>query len=271
MKVLIPVILVTLILILSRNILTTKNKLTAQNTPSPTATPYQFPYKKPQIAKNNSYRIIIVGDSMVAALGPNANRLREHLKALYPDSEFVTYNYGYAASNVLSLSERLNKTTSNQGSELPPILGEEFELLIIESFGYNPLSQYPLSEGLNKQNEILESSVRQFLSVKPNTYLAFMTPIAPDPTNFAKTTYNLSPEIRTSWVNERIAYIENHKKFAVDREIPLIDMFELSKNTDGSVNRKLIGEDFIHPSADGVEFMSKSIAEFIYNNHVFPK
>ena len=74
---------------------------------TPTPTPYQFPYKNPIIPKGQSYRIIIVGDSIVNSLGLNANVLREDLIKYYPDSEFVTYNYGYPSTNVLSLYQRL--------------------------------------------------------------------------------------------------------------------------------------------------------------------
>src|SRR4029079_14175817 len=69
------------------------NNPSENNTPAPT--PYQFPYKNPSISKNGSYRIVIVGDSVVGTLGLNANVLRERLISYYPNSEFVTYNYGY--------------------------------------------------------------------------------------------------------------------------------------------------------------------------------
>src|SRR5688572_14135817 len=100
----------------------------------PLPTPYQFPYKNPAITKNDSYRIVVVGDSIVNSLGLNANVLREDLIKYYPDSEFVTYNYGYPSSNVLSLYERLTKITKNASTENQPILEKEFELIIIESF-----------------------------------------------------------------------------------------------------------------------------------------
>src|SRR3990172_9163732 len=177
----------------------------------PTPTPYLFPYKNPSITKNRSYRIVIVGDSIVATLGLNANVLRENLISYYPDSEFVTYNYGFPSTNVLSLYDRLKEDILKQG----------FELIIIESFGYNPLSQYPLAEGLKKQNEELERSVRLILSKKPNAALAFLTPIAPDPVYFAIGSLDLSPEVRRSWVKERIAYIDNHRKFAQGKGIPV--------------------------------------------------
>ena len=70
-----------------------KSKVLTKNIlPTPIPTPYQFPYKNPIIPKGQSYRLIIVGDSIVNSLGLNANVLREDLIKYYPDSEFVTYN-----------------------------------------------------------------------------------------------------------------------------------------------------------------------------------
>lgn len=245
------------------------NFISKSEQPSPT--PYQFPYKNPDIPKNGSYRIIIVGDSIVASLGINANTLRQELIKLYPDSEFVTYNYGYPATNIETLTDRLTKTTTDGVTDHPAILEQGFELIILESFAYNPLSHLTLGEGLKKQNEILESSVNLILNRKPKTALAFLTPLAFDSKNFARGTYNLSAEVRKSWINEREAYIENHKRFAKSLEIPVIDIYSLSKNTDGEVKKELISEDFIHPSQQGVDFISKTIADFIYQNKIFPK
>ncbi len=236
----------------------------------PTLTPYQFPYKVPQIPKNQSYRIIIVGDSIVASLGPNANTLRLDLIKRYPDNEFVTYNYGYPATNILTLPLRLTEVTSNGLSENPPILKQGFELLILESFGYNPLSEFTLSEGLQKQTEILEQSVGLILKEKPNAALLFMTPIALS-NDFAKGTYDLSPLQRKSWVEERNAYIENHIKFAKEKGIPIIDVYKASLKPDGSVDKTYISKDFIHPSQKGVDLISQTISDYIFENKIFPQ
>lgn len=67
-------------------------KILPKPTSMPAPTPYQFPYKNPNIPKNGSYRIIIVGDSIINSLGLNANVLRKRLISLYPNSEFVTYS-----------------------------------------------------------------------------------------------------------------------------------------------------------------------------------
>jgi lysophospholipase L1-like esterase len=238
----------------------------------PTPTPYQFPYKNPSIPKNGSYRIFIVGDSVVAALGSNANTLRLNLINYYPDSEFVTYNYGYPATNVLDLYKRLTENSKEaNGTENPAILTQVYELIIIESFGYNPLSEYPLEEGLKKQNEELERSVRAILSQTPKASLAFMTPIALDPINFARSTRDLSPEERKRWVDERVAYIDNHRKFAEERGIPVIDVYRASLKPNGEVDRTYISDDFVHPSQKGIELMSKTIADYIFNNKIFPQ
>jgi lysophospholipase L1-like esterase len=237
----------------------------------PTPTPYQFPYKNPIIPKSRSYRIVIIGDSIVYTLGLNANVLRLYLISDYPDSEFVTYNYGYPSTNVLSLFERLTERTINSGTEVEPILKQGFDLIIIESFGYNPPSEYTLTEGLKKQNEELEKSVRAILAQKPNAALAFLTPIAPDMVNFARTTVDLSPEVRKAWVEERIAYINNHKKFAEEKGIPVIDVYRASLKSNGQVERSYISDDSIHPSKKGIELISKTIADYIFTNKIFPQ
>ena len=237
----------------------------------PTPTPYQFPYKNPVIPKNRSYRMIIVGDSIVNSLGLNANVLREDLIGYYPDSEFVTYNYGYPSTNVLSLYQRLTEKTTNNGTENQAILKQGFELIIIESFGNNPLSQFPLSEGFQKQDDELERSVKAILAGKPNAAIAFLTPIALDPVNYARGTVALSSEVRKKWVAERVAYIDNHRKFAEDKGIPVIDVYKASLKPDGTVDRSYISDDFVHPSKKGIELISKSIADYIFTNKIFPQ
>lgn len=247
-----------------------KSKNLINNIP-PTPTPYQFPYKNPVIPKNRSYRIIIVGDSIVASLGSNANTLRLNLINYYPDSEFVTYNYGYPSTNVLSLYPRLTEKTTNNGTENQAILKQGFELIIIESFGNNPLSEFPLSEGLQKQDDELERSVKVILAEKPNAAIAFLTPIALDPVNYARGTVALSSEVRKQWVAERVSYIDNHRKFAEDKGIPVIDVYKASLKPDGTVDRSYVSDDFVHPSKKGIELISKSIADYIFTNKIFPQ
>ncbi len=79
-------------------------------------TPFNpFPYNPPIIARSRSYRTLIVGDSMVAAFGLNAEPLRQALLSYYPDHEFVNYNYGFPSTNILSLPDRLSTLTTSKG------------------------------------------------------------------------------------------------------------------------------------------------------------
>ncbi len=242
--------------------------------PTITPTPYQFPYKIPVINKNQSYRIILVGDSLTRALGPNAEILRQDLKKYYPANEFVNYNYGYSSTNIETVPDRLTKTTTTgvkNEEEHPAILDQGFELIILESFGYNPLSEKTLVEGLKKQEKVLDEILTLILTRKPNSVLLFMTPIAPDPFTFAKGTLDLSLEQRKSWVAERVAYIKNFQKYADEKGIPVIDIYSKSLFTNGSVNRSYISDDYIHPSQKGIALMSKEIADYIYQNKIFPE
>jgi hypothetical protein len=246
------------------------NKIPIPTTFPPT--PFDpFPYNPPTIPRSRSYRILLVGDSMIAALGLNTEPLRQALIDYYPDNEFVNYNYGFPSTNILSLPDRLEKNTISQGKTFQSILSHGFDLIIIESFAYNPLSEMSLLDGLKKQNEILENIVSNLIKVRPDVVIAFMTPIAPNKNNFAKNTYDLSDDERLLWIEEREAYIKNHIKFAKDKNIPLIDVYEKSLTENGDGNVVFINpDDNIHPSRKGIELMVKTTAKFIYENQIFP-
>ena len=230
-----------------------------------------YPYKIPTIPSKRSYLTVLVGDSMTHLLGENAPRLRERLLELYPTHEFVNYNYGFGATNILSLPERLNQQTEYLGTTHPPILSQDFDLSLIESFGHNPLSEFPQDVGLNKQEEILDQSVRAIIKAKPNAVIVFLTPIAPSREFYAKGVVDLSAEARGIWVDERIAYIKNHVKFARDRRIPVIDVYSASLDKNGRADLRYIAKDNIHPSQAGVDLATKTIAQFIFENKIFPE
>ncbi len=253
-----------------------KSSKTTYQIPIPTTalpTPFNpFPYNPPTIARSRSYRTLLVGDSMVASFGPNAEPLRRTLLSYYPDHEFVNYNYGFPSTNILSLPDRLTTATISQGRTYQSILSQGFDLIIIESFAYNPLSEMSLFDGLQKQNEVLENTVSELIKKHPESVIAFLTPIAPNRDIFAKNVYDLSDVERLLWIEERVAYIKNHIKFAKDKNIPLIDIYTQSLTENGDGDTKYINpDDNIHPSDEGVDLMAKTIAQFIYDNQIFPE
>lgn len=231
-----------------------------------------FPYQRPSVPFKKAYLTYLVGDSIVGALGKSANQLRLDTIADYPQHEFVNYNYGFGSTNILTVPDRLNKQTTYLGETFPAINDQPFDLIIFESFAYNPLSELPLAEGLKKQTEILDSSIKAVIQKHPNSVVAIMTPIAPSEEFFAKGTVDLTPEVRKQWVDERIAYIKNAIAFAEKNNVPLINVYGKSLTPDGKADLKYINpQDYIHPSAEGVKLISKTIADYIFQNHIFPE
>lgn len=213
------------------------------------------------------YTLVLVGDSMTEALG-NSDELKANLKNYYPGKTFEVLNYGFGSTNILSAAQRLEEETY-YGRAFRPILDIAFDLILIESFGHNPLSEYPLQEGLVKQTEALDQIVTAIKKTHPQAKIVFVVTIAPNKENYARGINDLTPEKRALWSEERIRYIKNHIDYARSHQIPLINIFE--KSLDQNQNGKLeyiSNTDFIHPSPTGVYFISEEIAKFISENKI---
>lgn len=222
---------------------------------------------KVKIKYPQDYTIVMLGDSMTEKLG-NSDELRVYLKKYYPDKSFEILNYGFGSTNILSAQERLEKET-HYGRAFRPILDIAFDLILIESFGHNPLSHLPLEEGLQKQNEALDKMVDAIKKEAPVAKIVFVATISPNKRRYGEGQVVLSPEKRAEWANERIAYIKNHIEYAKTHQIPLVNIFEESLNSDADGNLDYISTaDFIHPSPSGVYFISAEIAKFIYESNI---
>jgi len=67
-------------------------------------------------------------------------------------------------------------------------------------------------------------------------------------------------------------YIKNHMAYAQTHKIPLIDIYNKSLTPTGDGNLAYINPiDHIHPSFKGAEFISDEIANYIYDNQIFPR
>lgn len=240
------------------------NSVTISSTPQSSPTPIPSPIILKQAIPQDAYTIILVGDSMTESLGPNTDQLSKDLKEHYPNKTFGIFNLGKGSTNILSLQPLLENN----------ILNREFEVILIESFGYNPLSDLPLEEGLSKQTEALDKAVNSIRTAKQkakvNSIIVFVATIAPNKDKYGEGQVDLSKEQREKWVNERIAYIKNHMQYAKDHNIPLINIY------DKSLDREKITGDLqyieagshIHPSKKGIELISKEIADFLYNEKI---
>ena len=214
------------------------------------------------------YQIVLLGDSMTESLG-NSEIMQSILEKDYPGKVFLILNYGYGSTSVIQAMERLTKETSH-GRVFKPIMDIDFDLILIESFGHNPLSQFPLDEGLQKQNQALDDMVKTITSKKPKSSIVFVATIAPNKQKYALNSVDLSLEKRAEWAEERMAYIQNHIKYAEDHGIPIIDVYSKSL-TNGDGNLKFIrNDDYIHPSPEGLYLISSEIATRISTDQLLP-
>lgn len=224
---------------------------------------------KPKVKYPQDYTIVLLGDSMTETLG-NSVELKEFLQTHYSGKTFEVLNYGFGATNILSVMDRITKETEH-GRKFRPISEIDYDLILLESFGQNPLSQYGSVEGLRHQNEELDKIIAKLKETNPKGQVIFVATISPNKRIFAKNSVDLSDEKRIEWVNERIAYIKNHIAYANSHNIPVINIFEKSLTDNGDGNPDYISrDDYIHPSPTGIIFISRQIADFIYSNSIFP-
>lgn len=240
--------------------------------PTPTPTPFTI-YTPPKISVKPTYKLFLLGDSMTYALGPHGGEFNTVINNLYKqNNKFVDiYNYARPSTNVLSLDEAISTKTKEYDLTLDPLLSQDFDILLIESFGYNPLSQFSREEGLMRQTQELMKIMQKLISTHPKSVIIFYTTIAPNKHNYARTTLlGLSNADRALEADERIAFIQNHAAFANAHHIPLIDIFTKSLK-DGDGNLAYINpDDYIHPSAVGINFIGDELAKYIYDNNILP-
>lgn len=213
--------------------------------------------------------IVFVGDSMTEYLG-NFDELRGYLKKYYPAKKFLLLNYGFSSTNILSVKQRLEQESSHSGRAFQAINDIPFNLIFIESFGHNPLSEYPLEKGLKLQREALDNIISSITQKHPKSSIIFIATIAPNKGRYAEGVVNLTTEERGKWATERVSYIKNHIEYAKKHNIPLINIYEKSLDQNGTGNIDYISSnDFIHPSPTGIYFISEEIAKFLYGNNLF--
>lgn len=224
--------------------------------------------EKTKVKYPEDYTLVLVGDSMTQYLG-NSDELRAYLKEYYPGKTFEVLNYGFGSTNILSVEKRLTQKTFLD-REYRPILDIAFDLIAVESFGHNPLSEYSLEEGLKKQREALEKIVELIKKENPSSKILFIATISPNSKVYAYRKVDLTDEQRAKWAEERVAYIKNHIAYALSHNIPIVNIYEKSLNEDGDGNLEYISDsDYIHPSPNGVKFISKTIADFLFENNIF--
>lgn len=257
-----------------------------QDMTPPTQTPYSptpptnekfTTYKLPHIPKKDFYRIAMVGDSMTFALGVHGGKMSEYINNLYQSTpghqRILIDNYAIGSKNILNLHDQMTMQRTVGDTTLQPLVSTQYDMILIESFGYNPLSQLGLEGGQKKQTEILDETMKLLTTKYPNTAVVFVATIAPNKAIYGqKVNQGSALSDRSEQAEERMSYIKNHITYAKLHNIPIIDIYDKSLTQNGDGNSLYINPgDDIHPSVAGIDFISHEIANFIYNSQILPK
>lgn len=253
-----------------------KERIIPTITPSPT--PFMFTtYTPPKIERKEVYKIAMIGDSMTAALGPHGGGMSEYLESIYKESgstnqRIIIDNYA-VSSSILAVDNQITKEFSINEYKFGPLIEQDYDVILIESFGYNPLSEFGMEEGLLKQTLSLDNLMERLIRERPNAVIIFVATIAPSLKSYGQSTQpNSTVEDRRKRAEERVAYIKNHIHYANTHGIPLINIYEKSLNSEGDGDTKYINaDDDIHPSAEGVVFIGKEIGKYISENQILIK
>ncbi len=231
-------------------------------------------YTAPVIEKKREYTIVMIGDSMTHALGPHGGKFYEDINPLYKSSNhgILIDNYSVGSTNILSLDKAMNSKVTFWDVTLEPLLSRPFDLILVESFGYNPLSQYGIENGIKRQNEELDKLMKTIIKTHPKAAIMFVATIAPNKTYYSLPIDRGKPqEERVKSAEERIAYIKNHIEYAKSHNIPVINIYEKSLTPAGDGNLEYINpDDYIHPSAVGLEFIGQELANSVYDSKILP-
>lgn len=229
--------------------------------PTPTAVPVTRKSKK------DAMSITIVGDSMVDTLGPEVGGLGNKLRVTYPTTTFTIINHGVGAENIDSGLLRLTSGYTYLGSPRPSVVSQKPDVIIIESFGYNP---YPFDEGaLTKHWLQLAAMVDVIKQQLPETKIMIAATITPNWNVFGDGApfLNFSAEGKKQKVETIKSYIDNAVKFAQSQKLPLADAFHPTLDSAGNGKLGYInGGDHIHYSDSGRSYMASILANALISN-----
>jgi lysophospholipase L1-like esterase len=234
-------------------------------TPTPTPAPVVLGVATPapkRTARKTNMTIAVLGDSMV----PDLNR---ELTAIYPKTTFTVLNYGVGGENIDSGLPRIASNYTYLGEAKPSIVSQAPDVVVLESFGYNP---YSFDEGALTRHWLAMAAIVDAIRANlPNASIVVASTIAPNWDTFGDGAAGLSfdPAGKRQKVETIKTYLENAAKFAAGEHLPFADAFHPTLTADG--NGKLVyinAGDHIHPSGEGRALFGRVVAATIAANRL---
>lgn len=211
---------------------------------------------KPRVIEK-TYRLAVLGDSMIQTMGAGLPDLASTLKKYYPNINFKLLNYGIGATDIESGLNRL-----------PDLLAQNPDIIVIESFAYNHWNN--TQSDLNRQWLTLAKMIDAIKS-QSQAKIILTAAIAPDQNTLCDGIegINLLPQHKREKAQTIKAYLQNLVNFANSQGYPLADAYHSSLNRDGNGRAIYVNSnDHLHPSAAGRALLSEKIANTILQNQL---
>ena len=208
--------------------------------------------------------VAIFGDSMVDTMGTGLPYLKSVLSQYYPQVQFNLLNYGIGAQNIESGLSRFGETHSYQDRNYPAITSSGANIIIIESFAYNPPAGG--EAGLDTQWQTLSQMVNK--AAAAGAKVMILATIAPSRTQFGQGPGGISWTRDEAWQQAELInkYLANAVRLSNTLKVPVVDAYHVSLLSDGEGNPVFINSnDHIHPSVAGHQFVAGLIAQKIFD------
>lgn len=217
--------------------------------------------------KESRYTIAFLGDSMIDTLGQDLGLVQDELKRVYPLTAFTLLNYGVGGENIVSGLERVTRDTVYLGQHRPSLLSQQPDVIVIESFGYNP---FTFEMGALEQHWLSLAYIVD--AIKANlqgTKIVIAATIAPNSRTFGDGASGLSFSQEDKWQRTQTikSYLENALRFAQSERIPLADVYHASLDSAGDGKELYVNPgDHIHYSDLGRQLFARTVVNTIATN-----
>lgn len=216
-----------------------------------------------------TYVIALLGDSMIDTLNPYLSDFKTQLSAKYPHYSFGILNFGEGSTDLASGLARLTSPSNYNGKYFPSVLSYKPDVLVIESFAYNPWSN--AETDLNRQWITFAKMVDTVKEKSPDTKILFAATIGPNPYKFGDNSLNWSETQKKEKTDTIKKYLLNLIRFTQSQNMPLADAYSESVDASGNGQTQFItSSDYIHPSKKGATLFFSKIVEGIEKNKLLP-
>jgi len=215
-----------------------------------------------------SYKIAVLGDSMIDVMQPELPQLAGALKKYYPQAKFELLNYGVGATNIEYGLERLTSDYDYMGRHYPALLSCNPDIIVIESFAYNHWGNN--KQDLDRQRETLTKIIDTIKS-QSRAKIVLAATIGPDVNTLCDGIegINLSAKQKREKADTIKAYLDNLVNFANSNNLPLANAYHASLDDTGYGKVIYVNAgDHLHPSGPGGELVAEKIAEAILSNNL---